>query len=80
MARHAAMQNQSTLLRQIAEADLLIIDDFGLAPLADTVRRDLPKILAQKSEHSILRRLLDLADAGHGALAVRARSAASRAA
>jgi DNA replication protein DnaC len=29
LARYAAMQNKSTLLRQIAKADLLIIDDFG---------------------------------------------------
>ena len=45
LARYAALQNKSTLLRQIAKADLLIIDDFGLAPLADTVRRDLLEIL-----------------------------------
>ena len=32
-------------MRQIAKADLLIIDDFGLAPLADSVRRDLLEIL-----------------------------------
>jgi len=35
----------STLLRQIAKADLLVIDDFGLAPLADSVRRDMLEIL-----------------------------------
>ncbi len=45
LARYAALQNKSTLLRQIAKADLLIIDDFGLAPLADQVRRDLLEIL-----------------------------------
>ncbi len=45
LARYAALQNKSMLLRQIAKADLLIIDDFGLAPLADTVRRDLLEIL-----------------------------------
>ena len=45
LARYAALQNKSTLLRQIAKADLLIIDDFGLAPLADSVRRDLLEIL-----------------------------------
>jgi DNA replication protein DnaC len=45
LARYAAMQNKSTLLRQIAKADLLIIDDFGLAPLAESVRRDLLEIL-----------------------------------
>jgi DNA replication protein DnaC len=45
LARYTAMQNKSTLLRQIAKADLLIIDDFGLAPLAESVRRDLLEIL-----------------------------------
>ena len=45
LARYAALQNKSTLLRQIAKADLLIIDDFGLAPLPDPVRRDLLEIL-----------------------------------
>jgi DNA replication protein DnaC len=45
LAHYAALQNKSTLLRQIAKADLLIIDDFGLAPLAESVRRDLLEIL-----------------------------------
>jgi DNA replication protein DnaC len=45
LARYSAMQNKSTFLRQIAKADLLIIDDFGLAPLADPTRRDLLEIL-----------------------------------
>ena len=35
LARYAALQNKSTLLRQIAKAALLSIDDFGL----DTARR-----------------------------------------
>ena len=45
LARHSALQNKSTFLRQLAKADLLIIDDFGLAPLADATRRDLLEIL-----------------------------------
>jgi len=45
LARHSALQNKSTFLRQLAKADLLIIDDFGLAPLADPTRRDLLEIL-----------------------------------
>jgi len=45
LARYAALQNKSTLLRQIAKADLLIIDYFGLAPLAESVRRDLLEVL-----------------------------------
>jgi DNA replication protein DnaC len=43
--RHAALHNKSTFLRQLAKADLIIIDDFGLAPLPDTIRRDLLEIL-----------------------------------
>ena len=45
LTRHTALQNKSTFLRQLAKADLLIIDDFGLAPLADPIRRDLLEIL-----------------------------------
>ena len=39
------MQTKSTFLRQIAKADLLILDDFGLTPLPDQIRRDLLEIL-----------------------------------
>ena len=45
LARTSALQNKSAFLRQLAKADLLIIDDFGLAPLADPQRRDLLEIL-----------------------------------
>jgi DNA replication protein DnaC len=45
LARYAALQNKSTFLRQLAKADLLIVDDFGLAPLPDLTRRDLLEIL-----------------------------------
>ena len=44
LTRHTALQNKSTFLRQLAKADL-IIDDFGLAPLPDAIRRDLLEIL-----------------------------------
>ena len=30
LARHSALQTKSTFLRQLAKADLLIVDDFGL--------------------------------------------------
>lgn len=40
LTRHAALQTKSTFLRQIAKADLLILDDFGLTPLPDQIRRD----------------------------------------
>jgi DNA replication protein DnaC len=45
IARHAAMQKRSALYRQLAKADLLVIDDFGLAPLSDETVRDLLEIL-----------------------------------
>jgi len=45
LARHSALQTKSTFLRQLAKADLLIVDDFGLAPLPDPTRRDLLEIL-----------------------------------
>ena len=45
LTRHTALQNKATFLRQLAKADLIIIDDFGLAPLPDAIRRDLLEIL-----------------------------------
>jgi DNA replication protein DnaC len=45
LARYAAMQKRSAFYRQLAKADLLVLDDFGLAPLADEVVRDLLEIL-----------------------------------
>ena len=45
LARYKAMQKRSALYRQLAKADLLLIDDFGLAPLADETVRDLLEIL-----------------------------------
>jgi hypothetical protein len=40
-----AMQKGSALYRQLAKADLLLIDDFGLALLGDETVRDLLEIL-----------------------------------
>jgi DNA replication protein DnaC len=45
IARYAAIQKRSVLYRQLAKADLIVIDDFGLAPLADETVRDLLEIL-----------------------------------
>jgi len=45
LARYAAMQKRSALYRQFAKADLIVIDDFGLTPLADATVRDLLEIL-----------------------------------
>jgi DNA replication protein DnaC len=45
LARHATLQTKSAFLKHLAKADLLILDDFGLTPIADSVRRDLLEIL-----------------------------------
>jgi len=45
LARYGALQKRSALFRQLAKADLLVLDDFGLAPLADDTVRDLLEIL-----------------------------------
>jgi DNA replication protein DnaC len=45
LARYGAMQRRSAFYRQIAKSDLLVIDDFGLAPLGDESVRDLLEIL-----------------------------------
>lgn len=45
IARYAAMQKRSALYRQLAKVDLIVIDDFGLTPLASETVRDLLEIL-----------------------------------
>lgn len=48
LARHDAQANRSAFLKQLAKVDLLYIDDFGLAPLADQSKRDLLEILEDR--------------------------------
>ena len=45
LARYGAMQKRSVFFRQLAKADLLVLDDFALAPLSDATVRDLLEIL-----------------------------------
>lgn len=45
LARHAALHRRSTFFRQLAKADLLVLDDFGITPLNDTLARDLLEII-----------------------------------
>ena len=45
LARYTALHKRSSFLRQIAKVDLLVLDDFGLSPLADQTVRDLLEIL-----------------------------------
>jgi DNA replication protein DnaC len=44
-ARADAQRKKSALFRQLAKVQLLVLDDFGLAPLADTHQRDLLELL-----------------------------------
>jgi DNA replication protein DnaC len=48
LARHHAQANRSAFLKQLAKVDLLYIDDFGLAPLADQSKRDLLEIFEDR--------------------------------
>lgn len=48
LTRHRAQANASAFLKQLAKVDLLYIDDFGLAPLADQSKRDLLEILEDR--------------------------------
>ena len=45
LARYGAMHKRSAFYRQLAKADLIVIDDFGIAPLADETVRELLEIL-----------------------------------
>lgn len=45
LARATALNNRSSFFRSLAKVDLLMLDDFGLAPLTEQTRRDLLEIL-----------------------------------
>lgn len=45
LTRHHALQNRSGFLKQLAKAELLVLDDFGLMPFSEQTRRDLLEIL-----------------------------------
>jgi len=45
LTRAHGLQRRSALLKQLARADVLLLDDFGLAPLSDLHKRDLLEIL-----------------------------------
>ena len=46
------MQKRSALFKQLARADLLVLDDFGLAPLSDQTVRDLLAILDDRYDRA----------------------------
>ena len=52
LARYHAMQNRSAFLRQLAKAELLVLDDFGLTPLTEQTKRDLLEILDDRYDRS----------------------------
>jgi DNA replication protein DnaC len=52
LARAHAFQRRSHLLRSLAKADLLLIDDFAIAPLSDQNKRDLLEILDDRYDKS----------------------------
>lgn len=45
LTRHHALQNRSGMLKQLAKAELLVLDDFGLTPMSEQTKRDLLEIL-----------------------------------
>jgi len=45
LTRAHALQRRSTLLKQLAKTDVLLLDDFGLTSLSDQHKRDLLEIL-----------------------------------
>lgn len=52
LARYSALQKRSAFFRQLAKADLLMLDDFGLAPLCDQTVRDLLEILDDRYDRA----------------------------
>ena len=55
LARYSALHKRSALYRSLAKADLIVIDDFGIAPLADETVRALLEILDDRYDrHSTL--------------------------
>lgn len=55
LAKHHAQSTRSSFLRHLAKADLLYLDDFGLTPLTDPIKRDLLEILEDRyDKHSTM--------------------------
>lgn len=45
-----SLRKKSALFRQLAKVQLLVLDDFGLTPLADTHQRDLLELLDDRHD------------------------------
>jgi len=52
LTRYHALQNRSAFLKQLAKAELLVLDDFGLNPLSEQSKRDLLEILDDRYDRS----------------------------
>ncbi|MGH8110600.1 MAG: IS21-like element helper ATPase IstB [Rhodanobacteraceae bacterium] len=52
LGRAEALQKKSQLFKLLAKFKLLILDDFGLAPLSDATRRDLLEILDDRFDQT----------------------------
>ncbi len=52
LGRAHAFQRRSNFLRSLAKAELLLIDDFAIAPLSDQNKRDLLEILDDRYDKS----------------------------
>lgn len=48
LLRAGALQKKSAFFRGLAKAHLLVLDDFGLTPMPDSVQRDLLEILEDR--------------------------------
>ena len=45
LLRAGAQQKKSAFFKHLAKADLLVLDDFGLAPMSEEIKRDLLEIV-----------------------------------
>jgi len=52
LTRYAALQRRSALFKQLARVELLVVDDFGLSPLADQTVRDLLEVLDDRYDRA----------------------------
>lgn len=52
LAKAEALQKKSGFFKSLAKAKLLVLDDFGLAPLADQIKRDLLEILDDRYDQA----------------------------
>jgi DNA replication protein DnaC len=52
LAVAGAQHKKSALFKSLAKIDLIVLDDFGLAPMSDELRRDLLEIIDDRFEKS----------------------------